>query len=94
MSVISLPRYTRPAKPITSFSSSLILRGTPRTLQSLNSIALIVHKQIDPVYNFSAGLRSEQTLGSQEAGIVAWVNDEYHNTVSVVLCKTKKAPFE
>jgi beta-xylosidase len=70
-------------------NSSLILRGTPRTLASLDGMALIVRKQNSLVYNFSVDLEFEPTLESHEAGIVAWVNDEYHNTVSVVLCKNQ-----
>jgi beta-xylosidase len=70
-------------------NSSLILRGTQRTLTSLDGTALVTRKQDSLFYNFSVDLDFEPTLESHEAGIVAWVNDEYHNTVSVVLCKNQ-----
>jgi beta-xylosidase len=68
-------------------NSSLILRGTPRTLAALDGMALVVRKQDTLLHHFSVDVEFEPTLESHEAGIVAWINDEYHNTVSVVLCK-------
>jgi beta-xylosidase len=70
-------------------NSSLSLRGTPRTLAALDGMALVVRKQTSLVQDFSVDLDFAPTLESHEAGIVAWVNDEYHNTISVVLCKNQ-----
>lgn len=70
-------------------NSSLTLRGTPRTLSALDGIALILIRQDALVYNFSVDLEFQPTLESHEAGIVAWVNEEYHHSVSLTLCKNQ-----
>ncbi|KAF2010853.1 glycoside hydrolase family 43 protein [Aaosphaeria arxii CBS 175.79] len=67
--------------------SSLVLRGTPRALDALDGMALVIRRQDSLWHDFSADLEFQPTLESHEAGVVAWVNDEYHNTISVVLCK-------
>lgn len=67
-------------------NNSLVLRGTTATLSALNGMALVLRKQDALFYTFSVDLGFAPTLPSHKAGIVAWVNDHYHNTISVVLC--------
>ena len=68
-------------------NSSLILRGTPRSLSALDGMALVTRRQDSLYHNFSSQLEFKPTLPSHEAGLVAWVNDQYHNSLSVVLCE-------
>ncbi|OAL47097.1 hypothetical protein IQ07DRAFT_515839, partial [Pyrenochaeta sp. DS3sAY3a] len=70
-------------------NSSLTLRGTPRTLSALDGIALVLTRQDALAYNFSVDLVFQPTLETHEAGIVAWVNEEYHHSVSLMLCKNQ-----
>lgn len=70
-------------------NSSLTLRGTQRTLASLDGMALVTRKQDSLYQDFSVDIEFQPTLESHEAGIVAFVNDEYHNTVSVALCQNQ-----
>lgn len=67
-------------------NSSLILRGTPRTLSALDGMVLLTRKQDDLLYSFSVDLEFEPTLATHEAGVTAWMNDEFHNSVSMLLC--------
>ncbi|KAL5392943.1 hypothetical protein DPSP01_000634 [Paraphaeosphaeria sporulosa] len=67
-------------------NGSLRLRGTPRALSALDGVALVLTKQDDLFYDFSVDLDFQPTLQTHEAGIVAWVNDEFHNSISLVLC--------
>lgn len=70
-------------------NSSLTLRGNQRTLHQLDGMALILRKQDDLNYEFSVDLEFEPYLETHEAGIVAWVNDDYHDTVSVQQCENR-----
>ena len=70
-------------------NSSLILRGTPRTLSALDGIALITKRQDDLLYSFRVDIEFRQTLETHEAGITAWMNDEYHNSISMTLCPSR-----
>lgn len=72
-------------------NSSLVLRGTPRSLSGLDGMALVLTKQDALFYNFSVDLAFQPTLESHEAGIVAWVNDEFHNSISLTLCPNQTA---
>ncbi|KAI4722794.1 hypothetical protein E4T48_00861 [Aureobasidium sp. EXF-10727] len=67
--------------------NSLVLRGTTATLSDLDNVALVLRKQDALFYTFGVDMVFNPTLPTHEAGIVAWVNDHYHNTVSVVLCR-------
>lgn len=66
---------------------SLVLRGTTATLSALDGMALVLRKQDALFYTFSVDMTFNPTLPTHEAGIVAWVNDHYHNTISVVMCQ-------
>ena len=70
-------------------NSSLVLRGNQRTLHALDGMALILRKQDDLNYDFSVDLEFKPYLATHEAGIVAWVNDDYHDTVSVQQCESQ-----
>ncbi|KAI5246277.1 hypothetical protein E4T42_06451 [Aureobasidium subglaciale] len=68
-------------------NDSLVLRGTTATLSALDGMALILRKQDALFYTFSVDMEFEPTMETHEAGIVAWVNDHYHNTISILLCQ-------
>lgn len=72
-------------------NSSLVLRGNQRTLHALDGMALILRKQDDLHYDFSVDLEFQPYLETHEAGIVAWVNDDYHDTVSVQQCENQNS---
>ncbi|KEQ75813.1 hypothetical protein M436DRAFT_14508, partial [Aureobasidium namibiae CBS 147.97] len=64
-------------------NNTLSLRGTTATLDALDGMALVLRKQDGLFYTFSVDMTFNPTMDTQEAGIVAWVNDHYHDTVSV-----------
>ncbi|THY94753.1 hypothetical protein D6C93_05247, partial [Aureobasidium pullulans] len=68
-------------------NDSLVLRGTVATLSALDEMALVLRKQDALFYDFSVDMSFSPTLPTHEAGIVAWVNDLYHNTISLVQCQ-------
>ncbi|THY43451.1 hypothetical protein D6C97_09247 [Aureobasidium pullulans] len=68
-------------------NNSLVLRGTVATLSALDGMALVLRKQDALFYDFSVDMSFSPTLPTHEAGIVAWVNDLYHNTISLVQCQ-------
>jgi beta-xylosidase len=68
-------------------NNSLSLRGTVATLDALDGMALVLRKQDALFYTFSVDMTFDPTMETQEAGIVTWVNDHYHDTVSVVQCQ-------
>lgn len=68
-------------------NDSLVLRGTVATLSALDGMALVLRKQDALFYDFSVDMSFNPTLPTHEAGIVAWVNDLYHNTISLVQCQ-------
>ncbi|THW85839.1 hypothetical protein D6D18_07655, partial [Aureobasidium pullulans] len=68
-------------------NNSLVLRGTVATLSALDGMALVLRKQDALFHDFSVDMSFSPTLPTHEAGIVAWVNDLYHNTISLVRCQ-------
>ncbi|THZ78820.1 hypothetical protein D6C84_08086, partial [Aureobasidium pullulans] len=68
-------------------NNSLVLRGTVATLSALDGMALVLRKQDALFYDFSVDMSFSPTLPTHEAGIVARVNDLYHNTISLVQCQ-------
>ncbi|THY97893.1 hypothetical protein D6C92_03163 [Aureobasidium pullulans] len=68
-------------------NDSMVLRGTVATLSALDGMALVLGKQDALFYDFSVDMSFNPTLPTHEAGIVAWVNDLYHNTISLVQCQ-------
>ncbi|THW13455.1 hypothetical protein D6D24_06035 [Aureobasidium pullulans] len=68
-------------------NDSMVLRGTIATLSALDGMALVLRKQDALFHDFSVDMSFNPTLPTHEAGIVAWVNDLYHNTISLVQCQ-------
>ena len=68
-------------------NDSMVLRGTVATLSALDGMALVLGKQDALFYDFSVDMSFNPTLPTHEAGIVAWVNDLYHNTIFLVRCQ-------
>ncbi|THZ59999.1 hypothetical protein D6C88_08844 [Aureobasidium pullulans] len=68
-------------------NNSLVLRGTVATLSALDGMALVLRKQDALFYDFSVDMSFSPTLPTHEAGIVAWVTDLHHNTISLVRCQ-------
>ncbi|THW74468.1 hypothetical protein D6D17_10597, partial [Aureobasidium pullulans] len=68
-------------------NDSMVLRGTVATMSALDGMALVLGKQDALFYDFSVDMSFSPTLPTHEAGIVAWVNDLYHNTISLVQCQ-------
>ncbi|THX35843.1 hypothetical protein D6D10_07150 [Aureobasidium pullulans] len=78
----------RPSRPWWRIENdSLVLRGTVATLSALDGMALVLRKQDALFYDFSVDMSFNPTLPTHEAGIVAWVNDLHHNTISLVQCQ-------
>ncbi|EUC27514.1 glycoside hydrolase family 43 protein [Bipolaris zeicola 26-R-13] len=70
-------------------NSSLILHGTQRNLKALDGNALLTRRQDSLKSHFSVSIEFKPTKETHEAGITAYVNDAYHNTISVVLCQNQ-----